>query len=83
MVLRFAAPSPADRMGIIEAHQPPAVRPVQRERVVDAMRLPRRHGHPCDDKSNPVTALRVNDEDLAIEVEKHIEGRVARLGHSI
>jgi len=30
-----------------------------------------------------MTALRVNDEDLAIEVEKHVEGRVARLAHAI
>jgi hypothetical protein len=28
-----------------------------------------------------VTALRVHHENLPVEVEKHIEGRVARLRH--
>ena len=79
MVLRFTTLLPRDRMGIIEADQPLAVRPVQRQRVVDAMRLLRRHRRPRHHEPDPVTALRVHDENLAVEVEQHIEGRVARL----
>jgi len=70
-------------MGIVEAHQPLAIRSVQGQRIVDAMRFRRRHGHPPDDEPNPVTALRIDHEDLPVEVEKHIESRVTRLAHAI
>jgi hypothetical protein len=40
-------------------------------------RLARHH------KPNPMAALRVHDEHLAVEVEQHIKGRVARLSHGI
>jgi hypothetical protein len=68
-------------MGIVEADQPLAIRPMQRERVVDAVRLLRRYRHPRHDEPDPVTALRVHHENLPVEVEKHIEGRIARLCH--
>ena len=70
-------------MGIVEAHQPLAIRPIQRERVVDAMRLRRRHRHPRYDEPDLVTALWVYHENLPVEVEEHIEGPVARLRHGI
>ncbi len=78
VVLRSAALAPRDRMCIVKADKSLAIRPVQRERVVDAVRLRRRHWHPRHREPNPVAALRVNDENLPIEIEKHIEGRVAR-----
>ena len=53
--------------------------PVQRERVVDAVRLLRRHRHPRHDEPDPVATLRVDHENLPVEVEKHIEGRVTPL----
>jgi hypothetical protein len=45
------------------------------------MRLLRRHWHPAHDEPDPVAALRVNDEHLAVEIKKSIEGRVVRLRH--
>ena len=83
MVLRLSALPPPDRMGVVEADQPLAVRSVQRERVVDAVRLLRRYRHLPDSEPDPVTALRVHHENLPVEVEKHIEGRVARLRHDV
>jgi hypothetical protein len=83
MVLRLAASPPRHPMGVIEADQSLAVRPVQRERVVDAVRLLRRHGHTRHHKPDPVAALRVHHENLPVEVEKRIEGRVTRLCHGI
>jgi len=79
MVLRLAALLPCHRMGVVEADQPLAVRPVQCQRLVDAMRLLRRHRHPRHDEPDPMAALRVHHENLPVEVEKYIEGRVARL----
>ena len=83
MVLRFAALLPPDRVGVVEADQPLAFRPVQRERVVDAMRLLRRHRHSRHHEPDPVAAFRVHHENLPVKVEKHIEGRVPRLRHGI
>ena len=68
MVLRLAGPLPRDRMGIVEPDQPLAIRPVQRERVVDAMRLLLRHRHARHDEPDPVTALEVHHENLPVEV---------------
>jgi len=39
MVHRFGASASADRMGIVEADQPFARRPVKRERVIETVRL--------------------------------------------
>ncbi len=83
MVLRLAALAPADGMRVVESDQPLAERPMQSERGVDAVRLLRRRGHPCNDEPDPMTALGVHHEDLPVEVEKHIEGGVARLRHAI
>ena len=59
MVLQFAAPLRYDRMGIIQPNQPLALRPVQPERVVDAMWLPERHRYPRHQEPDPMAAVRV------------------------
>ncbi len=82
MVPRLATLPVADRMSVIEADQALAVWPVQRERIVEAVRLFRRRRHPTDNESDPMAALWINDEDLPVEVEKHIEGRIARPCHT-
>jgi hypothetical protein len=68
-------------VGIVEADQPLAIRPVQRQRIVEAMRLLRRNRHLRHDKAYPVTAFGINDEYLPVEFQQYIKGRVARLGH--
>jgi hypothetical protein len=40
-------------------------------------RLLRRHRHSCHDEPDPVAALRIHHENLPVEVDKHIEGRIA------
>jgi hypothetical protein len=40
-------------------------------------------GTRVDDEPDPMAALWVHHESLPVEVEKHIEGRVARLRHGI
>jgi hypothetical protein len=81
MVLRFAAPAPADRMCIVEADQPLAIRTMQCERIVDTMRLLRGHRHPRHDKADPMPARWIDHENLPVEIEQRIEARVARLSH--
>ena len=70
-------------MGVIEADQPLAIRAVQGERVVDAMRLLRRYRNPRHREPDPMAALRVHHENLPVEVEKYIESQVTRFGHGI
>ena len=82
MVLWVAAPLPRHRMGVVEADEPPAIRPVQRQRIVQAMRFFRRGRHFRHHEADPMVAIRVHNEHLPIKVEQHIEGRVARLRHS-
>ena len=43
--------------------------------------LTRSDRHPRHDEADPVAALRVHDEHLSVEVQQHIEGQVAWLGH--
>src|SRR5438067_4550789 len=81
MVLRLAAPTRADRMGIVEANQPLAIPPMQCERVVDAVRLLRRPRHSCHDKAYPMATRWIEHENLPVEIEQRIEARVARLNH--
>jgi hypothetical protein len=78
MVLRTAPSLPSDGMGIVEADEPLAVRAVQGQRIVETVRLLRRDGDPPDDEANPMTAGRVDDQHLAVEVEQDIKGRIAR-----
>ena len=81
MILWLAAPLFRHRMRVVEPDQPLAAGAVQRERLVDPMRLLRRQWHPRHDKSDPVATFGVHHENLPIEVEQHVEGRVTRLRH--
>jgi hypothetical protein len=83
MVLWFAALLTRHRMGVIEPDQPLAVRAVKRQRVIEPVRLLRRDGHPRDDEPDPTATLRVQHENLPVEIKKHIEGRVTWLRHEI
>lgn len=78
MMLRLAAFLLADRMGVIEADQPLAIRSMELRRIVEAVRLLRRYRHSRHDEPHPMAALRVHHEHLAVELEEHIEGRVPR-----
>src|SRR5947209_5494948 len=51
---------------------------MQRQRVVDAVRLLRGYRHPRRNKANPMAARRVDHENLPVEIEQHIEALVAR-----
>ena len=68
MVHRLAASAPADRMGIIEADQPFARRPVKRERVIEAVRLFRRGRNAGDDELHPMAALGIDDGLVRLSV---------------
>ncbi len=73
MVLWIAAFLLFRRMGIVEADQTLAIRPVQRQRIIQAVGLLRRYRHTRYHELGPMAAARIVDEHLSIEVEEHIE----------
>lgn len=83
MVLLFTTPALAGPVRVVEADQPLAVRAMKCEGVIEPVRLLWRYRYPPDDELNPMTALRVDDERLPVQIEKRIEGRVARRRHVI
>jgi len=70
-------------MGIVEPDEPLAARAVQGERVVDAMRLFRRHAHARHHETDPMSALGIDHEDIPIEIEKRIKRRITPFRHDI
>jgi len=72
MVLWFGALPPGDRMCVIEADQPLAIRSVQREGVVNAVWLLSGGRDPRYDEPDRVTALGIHHEHLSIEIEQYI-----------
>ena len=78
MVLRFTTLLRCHPMAIVEADQPLSTGPVQRQRIVDAVRLLQRGRHSRHHKPHPMTAVGIDDEHLPVEVQKYIEGIVAR-----
>ena len=83
MVLRLTALLSRHWMGVVEPDQALAIRPVQRQRVIQAMRLCRRYCDPRHHEPNPMAARRIDDQHLPVEVEKRIESRVTGLRHGI
>jgi hypothetical protein len=79
MILRIAAFLLPDGMSVIESNQPFTVRPMQRERVIESMRLLRRNRNPRDYKSNPVTAFGVHNQREAVQIEQRVESRFVLL----
>jgi hypothetical protein len=77
VVLRLAAFLPRHRMGVVEAHQALAILSVQRQREVLSVRPLRRHWR--NHETDPITALRAQDEHLSVEVEKHAENWITQL----
>lgn len=78
MILRIAAPLPGHGMGIVETDQPFPVRPMQGQGIVETVRLLGRNRHAIDDEPDPIPAIRIDDEHLTVEIEKHVERRIPR-----
>jgi hypothetical protein len=69
-----------DRMGVIEAGEPTAIRAMESQRVIQPVRLFRRCRHKSDDKFHPMAARRVHHQNLTVKVEQKIEAGVPPLG---
>ena len=85
MVLRLAALLPRHRMGVVEAiHQPGARRQGRAASASNPARAASAAtSAPVSPEPDPMAALRVHDEHLAVEVEQAHRGGGARLRHDI
>jgi hypothetical protein len=81
MVRRLITLLPRHPMGVVEPDEPHTIRSVQCERVVDAVWLILRYGNLRHDEPDPMAAHGVHYEYLPVQIEKQIEGWVARLRH--
>jgi hypothetical protein len=70
------------RMRIVKADKPCAIWRMQSQRIIKAMRLVRGYGNAGHDETNPVTAFRIDNEHLPIEVEKRVEREIVWLRHA-
>lgn len=68
-------------MSVVEANQSLPVRPVQSEGIVQTLRLLRGYRHSHHHESTRMAALRVDDQNLTIQIEKHIEGWIVSRRH--
>src|SRR5690606_11772289 len=82
MVHRLSASASADRMGVVEADQPFARRPVKRERVIETVRLFRRCRDAGDNELHPIAALGIDKEHLSVEVQKRVEAGITMPAHA-
>lgn len=73
MILRRASFTPTDGMGIVEADEAFAVRPMQGQRVVQPVRFCWRRGTRVTTKPTQMTAGRVDDQNLAVQVEEKVQ----------
>jgi len=79
MILGIAALLPPHRMGVVETNQPFTVPSMERQRIVQTVRLLRSNRNARHHKANSATAFGVNNEREAIKIEQGIEGRILLL----
>jgi hypothetical protein len=82
VVPHLTAPTFADRMSIVESDQPLAIGSVKRQRIVEPVWSFSGNRHAPDDKLNPITTRRIDDEHLPVQIEQHVESAVARRWHA-
>jgi len=66
-----------NRVGIVETDRTLAIRSVQSQRIIEAVRLGRADRNTLRDKPDPVPALRINNENLPVQIKQGVEGWIA------
>ena len=56
--------------------------PLQGHAVIEPVRLFGRHGNPRNDKSNPMSTIRVHNEHLTVQLKQRVERRVPPGDHA-
>jgi hypothetical protein len=68
---------PLNRVRIIEPDQTFALRSMQCERIFDPVRPGRAHRNATRDKADPMPRFRVDYQQLPVQIEQRIQGRIA------
>jgi len=83
MVLRLSPFLATDGMGVVEPDQSFTRWAVKRERIIQPVRLFRRGRNRGHDELHPMTAGRIDDEHLTVEIQQSVQTRVATLTHGM
>lgn len=81
MVLGSAELLPGYTVSVIKAYQSLSVRSVQRQRIIESVRLLQRRRHARHHEPDPVTPFRIDHECLSVEIQKRVQARVGRCCH--
>jgi hypothetical protein len=66
-------------MSVVKSNQTVATRTMQGQRIVQPMKALGAGNYPADREPNPVLALRVYHEYLAIEIQQRLGARISTL----
>ena len=63
-------------MRIVKTDKALTIRPVQRQRIIEPVRLRLCCSDPSNNEPDPMPGFRIDNEDLAVQVKQAIQGRV-------
>jgi hypothetical protein len=75
--LRGRPAPPFDRMSVVEADQALAMRSMQRQRIIEAVRLGLANRDALDDEPDPMPSLWIDDKNLPVQVKQGVKGWIA------
>lgn len=76
MILWLAVLLLADRVSIVESHQPFTISSMQSQRIVQTVRFLRCRRHLPNHEANPMPSFGVDDKCEAVEVKQRIESGI-------
>ena len=81
MILRISSALSSHRVGVVEPDESLTIESMQRERIVNAMRLLVRHRDSSYHEFHPMTSGRIHNQNLPIKIQKHIKRWVMSFTH--
>jgi len=62
-----------DRVRIVKSDQALTVRPVQRQRIIEAVRLHLARRDPSYDEPDPMPGFRIDDQNLPVQIKQGVK----------
>ena len=81
MILRISSALSSHQVGVVEPDESFTNESMQRKRIVNAMRLLGRHRDSSHHEFHPMTSGRIHNQNLPIEIRKHIKRWVMSFTH--
>jgi hypothetical protein len=65
------------RVSVVKSNKALTIRPMQRQRIIESVRFRLAHSHPANNEPDPKPGLRINDQDLPVQIKQSVQGQVA------